>query len=354
MPEASSQRSTKMEMNKRVLIIYTGGTIGMAVDPDTNTLVPFDFENISSKVPELRKFDFSVSSISFNPIVDSSEMSPATWSKLVGIIEENYADFEGFVILHGTDTMAYTASALSFMLHHLQKPVVLTGSQLPLGAVRTDGKENLLTALEIAAAQKNGQALVPEVCIYFQDKLFRGNRTTKYNAEHFRAFRSDNYPPLAEAGLHIKYNYPYIRYTTLSGNFTTSSRMDNNVALLKIFPGIHEKAVRAILETPDLRGVILETYGSGNAPTSDWFMQSLRDAINRGIIIMNVTQCLAGSVEMWRYETGRHLLNMGIISGHDITTEAALTKMMYLLGNTISTEELKMNLNNSLKGEITL
>ncbi|MFW6268335.1 MAG: asparaginase, partial [Marinilabiliaceae bacterium] len=191
-----------MEMNKRVLIIYTGGTIGMAVDPDTNTLVPFDFENISSKVPELRKFDFSVNSISFNPIVDSSEMSPATWSKLVGIIEENYADFEGFVILHGTDTMAYTASALSFMLHHLQKPVVLTGSQLPLGAVRTDGKENLLTALEIAAAQKNGQALVPEVCIYFQDKLFRGNRTTKYNAEHFRAFRSDNYPPLAEAGLH--------------------------------------------------------------------------------------------------------------------------------------------------------
>ncbi|MFW6044037.1 MAG: asparaginase, partial [Marinilabiliaceae bacterium] len=218
-----------MEMNKRVLIIYTGGTIGMAVDPDTNTLVPFDFENISSKVPELRKFDFSVNSISFNPIVDSSEMSPATWSKLVGIIEENYADFEGFVILHGTDTMAYTASALSFMLHHLQKPVVLTGSQLPLGAVRTDGKENLLTALEIAAAQKNGQALVPEVCIYFQDKLFRGNRTTKYNAEHFRAFRSDNYPPLAEAGLHIKYNYPYIRYTTLSGNFTTSPRMDNNV-----------------------------------------------------------------------------------------------------------------------------
>ncbi|MFW6389000.1 MAG: asparaginase [Marinilabiliaceae bacterium] len=354
MPEASSQRLTKMEMNKRVLIIYTGGTIGMAVDPDTNTLVPFDFENISSKVPELRKFDFSVNSISFNPIVDSSEMSPATWSKLVGIIEENYADFEGFVILHGTDTMAYTASALSFMLHHLQKPVVLTGSQLPLGAVRTDGKENLLTALEIAAAQKNGQALVPEVCIYFQDKLFRGNRTTKYNAEHFRAFRSDNYPPLAEAGLHIKYNYPYIRYTTLSGNFTTSPRMDNNVALLKIFPGIHEKTVRAILETPDLRGVILETYGSGNAPTSEWFMQSLRDAIDRGIVIMNVTQCLTGSVEMWRYETGRHLLNMGIISGHDITTEAALAKMMYLLGNTISTEELKMNLNNSLKGEITL
>jgi len=343
-----------MEKHKHVLIIYTGGTIGMAVDPDTNTLVPFDFENISSKVPELKKFDFNVSSISFNPIVDSSEMSPAIWSKLVGIIEENYTDFDGFVILHGTDTMAYTASALSFMLHHLQKPVVLTGSQLPLGAVRTDGKENLLTALEIAAAEKNGQTLVPEVCIYFQDKLFRGNRTTKYNAEHFRAFRSDNYPPLAEAGLHIKYNYPYIRYTTLSGNFTTSPRMDNNVSLLKIFPGIHEKAVRAILETPEVRGIILETYGSGNAPTEEWFMQSLREAIDRGVVIMNVTQCIAGSVEMWRYETGKHLLNMGIISGHDITTEAALTKMMYLMGNTVSTEELKMNLNNSLKGEITL
>ena len=343
-----------MEKHKHVLIIYTGGTIGMAVDPDTNTLVPFDFENISSKVPELKKFDFSVSSISFNPIVDSSEMSPAIWSKLVGIIEENYTDFDGFVVLHGTDTMAYTASALSFMLHHLQKPVVLTGSQLPLGAVRTDGKENLLTALEIAAAEKNGQTLVPEVCIYFQDKLFRGNRTTKYNAEHFRAFRSDNYPPLAEAGLHIKYNYPYIRYTTLSGNFTTSPRMDNNVSLLKIFPGIHEKAVRAILETPEVRGIILETYGSGNAPTEEWFMQSLREAIDRGVVIMNVTQCIAGSVEMWRYETGKHLLNMGIISGHDITTEAALTKMMYLMGNTVSTEELKMNLNNSLKGEITL
>ncbi|MFO7999833.1 MAG: asparaginase [Marinilabilia sp.] len=341
-------------MKKRVLIIYTGGTIGMAVDPDTNALVPFDFKNISRKVPELKKFDFGVHSISFNPIVDSSEISPKIWKQLVQIIEENYSDFDGFVILHGTDTMAYTASALSFMTHNLQKPVILTGSQLPLGAIRTDGKENLLTALEIAAAEKNGQSLVPEVCIFFQDKLFRGNRTTKYNAEHFRAFRSDNYPPLAEVGLHIKYNYPYIRYTTLSGNFTVTTRMDNNIALLKIFPGINEKVVRAILEAPDIRGVVLETYGSGNAPTEEWFMTALRDAIERGVVIINVTQCLAGSVEMWRYETGRHLLSMGIISGHDITSEAALTKLMYLLGNTASLEELKMNLNKPLKGEINL
>lgn len=326
----------------------------MAEDPETNTLVPFDFEKISRKVTELKKFDFDVKSISFNPIVDSSEMSPEIWCKLGCIIEDNYSEYDGFVVLHGTDTMSYTASALSFMLQNLQKPVIFTGSQLPLGAIRTDGKENLLTALEIAAANKNQQALVPEVCIYFQDKLFRGNRTMKYNAEHFRAFRSGNYPPLAEVGLHIRYNYPYIRYTTLSGSFGVSKTMDNNVALLKMFPGINEKVVQAVLQAPDIKGVVLETYGSGNAPTSEWFMHALRDAIDSGVVIINVTQCMAGSVEMWRYETGRHLLNMGVISGHDITTEAALTKLMYLLGNTASLSELKKNLNKSLKGEISI
>lgn len=339
---------------KKILIIYTGGTIGMANDPETNSLVPVDFSNISDRMPELKMFDYQVTTISFSPLVDSSEMNPTIWKQLVLIIEENYSTYDGFVILHGTDTMSYTASALSFMLHNLQKPVILTGSQLPLGTVRTDGKENLITALEIASAQRNSQALVPEVCIYFQSKLFRGNRTTKYNAENFHAFRSDNHPPLAEVGIHLKYNYPYIRYTTLSGTFGVSTEMESNVALLKIFPGIGQGFVEAVLNTPGLRGLVLETFGSGNAPTSKWFLYALQKAIDRGVIIINVTQCLAGSVEMWRYETGVHMLDMGLVSGYDITTEAALTKLMYLLGNYDDVAEIKNLLNKSLKGEISV
>lgn len=341
-----------MMEERKILIIYTGGTIGMVIDPETNSLVPFDFENISNHVPELRKFDFQVRSISFEPLIDSSDMNPEVWIKLVTIIEENYSAFDGFVVLHGTDTMSYTASALSFMLHNLQKPVILTGSQLPLGTIRTDGKENLITALEIAAAQKNRQALVPEVCIYFKDKLFRGNRTTKYNAEHFHAFRSDNYPPLADAGIHIKYNYPYIRYTTLNGTFSVTKKMDTGIALLKIFPGINEDVVRAVLGAPNIKAVVLETYGSGNAPTSKWFLEAIKEALEKGVIILNVTQCLAGSVEMWRYETGVHMLDLGVISGHDLTTEAAVTKLMFLLANAGSEEEIRSNLNKSLRGEI--
>jgi len=344
----------KQVLEEKLLIIYTGGTIGMVKDTETGYLAPFDFNNIYQWVPELNKFDFHVESISFSPLVDSSMMSPEIWIKLATIIEENYDHYKGFVILHGTDTMAYTASALSFMLHNLNKAVIFTGSQLPMGTIRTDGKENLLSALEIASAQKNGQPLVPEVCIYFQDKLFRGNRTTKYNAEHFHPFRSDNHPALAEVGIHIKYNYPYIRYASDGGHFYVTKKMDTAIALIKIFPGITPWVLNALLQASGIKAVIMETYGSGNAPTHKWFLDALSSAVKRGLIIVNVTQCLAGSVEMWRYETGIHLSRIGVISGHDMTTEAAITKVMYLLANCNNLEEIKQNMNKSLKGEISI
>lgn len=339
---------------RSVLIIYTGGTIGMVKSPETNTLIPMDFSNIRNKVPELKMFDFDVHTITFDPPIDSSEMCPEIWARLARVIRDNYQSYDGFVILHGTDTMAYTASALSYMLHNLQKPVVLTGSQLPMGTIRTDGKENLIAALEIAAAQEHESAIVPEVCIFFQAKLYRGNRTTKYNAENLMAFRSENYPALAEVGIDIKYSYPYIRYVVMAGKFCISEKMDSNVAVLKLFPGITQAAVHATLNVPGLRGVVLETFGSGNAPTSDWFISELKDAVARGVVIVNVTQCMAGNVEMWRYDTGRHLQEIGLVSGHDMTTEAALTKLMYLLGNYSDYDEIKMMLNKSLRGEISV
>ncbi len=324
----------------------------MVNDPVTNALVPFDFSMIEETVIELKRFDFSLDSTSFSPIMDSSDMTPETWIKLAIIIEENYDVYDGFVVLHGTDTMAYTASALSFMLQNLSKPVVFTGSQLPLSTIRTDGKENLITALDIASTYENNVAMVPEVCIFFQHKLYRGNRTTKFNAEHFRAFRSDNYPTLAEVGIHIKYNKPYIAKPKPKSVFSVSKKMDANVALLKLFPGISKIYLETILHTPGLKAVVLETYGSGNAPTSKWFLETLEKAIRNDIIILNVTQCIAGNVEMNTYNTGVHLLEMGVFSGADITTEAAITKLMYLLGNSLTKEDVKINLNKSLKGEI--
>jgi L-asparaginase len=338
--------------DKSILIIYTGGTIGMVNDPVTGSLIPIDFEHISDQVPELRKFGYKLRSVSFEP-VDSSNIEPDTWVKIAEAIETNYNQFDGFVILHGTDTMAYTASALSFMLENLEKPVILTGSQLPIGVLRTDGKENLISAIEIAASSENGLPAVPEVCIYFDNRLMRGNRTTKISAEHFNAFESPNYPNLAEAGLHIKFNHSVIKYPVIRRDLNVRKAFNRDVAVLKLFPGIGQNFINSVLETPGLRAVIIETFGSGNAPTHKWFITELERFIAKGGIILNVTQCHGGMVEMGLYETSRELLEAGIISGKDITSEASVTKLMFILGNCSSTYDIKNSLNRSLAGEIS-
>jgi L-asparaginase len=336
-----------------ILIIYTGGTIGMVHDPNTGSLIPIDFRHLTDHVPEIRNFGYELHSISFDPVNDSSNVDPGVWVKIAEIIEKSYDEFDGFVILHGTDTMAYTASALSFMLENLGKPVILTGSQLPIGVLRTDGRENLITAIEIAAAVENGQPAVPEVCIFFDNKLTRGNRTTKMSAEHFDAFYSPNYHPLAEVGLHLKYFNNLISYPSMDRKLVVHNVFDTNVAILKLFPGINKKLVSAVLKTEGLRGLIIETYGSGNAPTYQWFLDELKQFINTGGIIFNVTQCQGGSVEMGLYETSRQMLAVGVVSGKDITSEASVTKLMHLLGRFSSTEEVVQYLNKSLAGEIS-
>ncbi len=325
----------------------------MVHDPSTGSLVPIDFRHISDHVPELRKFGYDLHSISFDPVKDSSNIDPGIWIKMAEIIEESYDDFDGFVILHGTDTMAYTASALSFMLENLAKPVILTGSQLPIGLLRTDGRENLITAIEIAAAIENGLPAVPEVCIFFDNKLTRGNRTTKMSAEHFDAFYSPNYHLLAEVGLHLKYYNNPISYPAKEQKLIVHKAFDTNVAILKLFPGINRKLVNAITKTEGLRGLIIETYGSGNAPTYQWFLEDLKQYIDKGGIILNVTQCHGGSVEMGLYETSRQMLTAGVVSGRDITSEASVTKLMHLLGRFSSKEKVVQSLNMSLAGEIS-
>jgi L-asparaginase len=344
-----------MKSNKEIsiLIIYTGGTIGMVHDPETGSLIPIDFRHITDHVPELRKFGYDLHSVSFDPVKDSSNIDPEVWVRMAEIIAESYNDFDGFVVLHGTDTMAYTASALSFMLENLAKPVILTGSQLPIGLLRTDGRENLITAIEIAAAMVNDMPAVPEVCIYFDNKLTRGNRTTKMSAEHFDAFYSPNYPPLAEVGLHLRYFNQLISSPVKNSKLVVHKSFDTNVAILKLFPGINRKLVRAIIKTEGLRGLIMETFGSGNAPTYQWFLDDLKQFIDDGGIIFNVTQCHGGSVEMGLYETSRQMLAAGVVSGKDITSEASVTKLMHLLGRYSSKEKVTKSLNQSLAGEIS-
>lgn len=327
----------------------------MMENMETGALEPFNFSHLRSNMPEIKRLNFSVETYLFDPPIDSSDMSLAVWQQIGRVIEMNYADYDGFVILHGTDTMAYTASALSFMFRNLTKPVILTGSQLPIGKLRTDGKENLITALEIAADKDaDGHPVVPELSVYMQNLLMRGNRTTKVNADNFSAFTSPNYPFLAEVGLDIRYNRPMILQPDYNKPVQFNYAMDARVSILKLFPGITEDVVKAHVEIPGMKGMVLEAYGTGNGPVYPWFSKQIERALERGILIVNVTQCLYGSVEMHRYENGRQLETMGVISGYDITTEAALAKLMILFGQGESREEVRRLMQLPLRGEMTL
>lgn len=336
-----------------ILIIYTGGTIGMREDPVTKTLVPMKFAMLLDEIPELSRLGYSISSITFSPPIDSSNITPAIWAQLARTIQKNYTKYDGFVILHGTDTMSYTASALSYMFENLDKAVIMTGSQLPIGVLRTDGKENIITSVQIAAAKKEGRSVVPEVCIYFDSQLFRGNRTTKKDSAQFSAFASYNYPALARAGVDIVYNYEKINYPINNGVLKINTSTDDRVIILKIFPGLNRHYFEAILQLPDLKGVVLESYGSGNMPTTNWLITAIKKAAKRGLILMNVSQCPGGKVVMGHYETSIELQKAGVISGGDSTVESAVTKMMFLLGQNLSPEETKYYLSNNLKGEIS-
>jgi L-asparaginase len=341
-------------MTNKILLIYTGGTIGMQKDLDTGTLVPFDFSKIKEKIPELQLIDKGIETISFEQPIDSSNVRPEHWQKIAGIIDAHHDNFDGFVILHGSDTMAYTASALSFMLENLSKPVILTGSQLPIGDLRTDAKENIITSLQIAGSYENGRPLVPEVCIYFEFKLLRGNRTVKASAEHFNAFDSPNYLPLAQSGVHLKFYKDRI-LPIPDGIFNVHKNLNEQVFILKVHPGTSKDYLSHIINLPHLKALILETYGSGNALTEDWFISILRKAVKeKGIHLVNVTQCQSGSIVPDKYETGRQLMSLGTFNGKDLTTEAALTKMMYLLGKKLSKKAIKAAFERPLRGEMTL
>jgi len=334
-----------------IFIIYTGGTIGMVKD-ETGTFVPFDFELIKRNLPDLSRLHYKLTVHSFEPIIDSSNMKPEIWIEMAQIIKDNYANYDGFVILHGSDTMAFPASVLSFLLEGLQKPVILSGSQLPIGEIRTDARENMMTALEIASAKQDGISIIQEVCILFDNKLFRGNRSFKYNSAKFEAFRSPNYPVLVEAGIHLKYNTDAL-LNNIDKEFILHTKLDNRVAVLKLFPGISAQTIKAVLDS-DVRSIVMETFGSGNTTTDTWFLDLLKEAIEQGKNILNISQCKVGSVELGRYETSQGLKSIGVLNGYDLTFEAAVTKLMYLQGELEDQKEVAYWIEKDIRGELTI
>jgi L-asparaginase len=338
-----------------VLVIYTGGTLGMVYERKNNQLVPFDFQQIIEKVPEISRLDFDITFLSLPEPIDSSNMNPEIWIELADIIRTHYDQYDSFVILHGTDTMAYTASALSYLLENLNKPVILTGAQLPIGVARSDARENVITALELAAAKNEaGHPIITEVCIYFNSFLLRGNRSKKKESSDFNAFHSENYPALATAGVRIEYNVPYIKPYQPDVKLNVCKTLHNQVAFLKMFPGISSLVVESILNIDGLKGVVLETYGAGNATTEPWFLNAISSAIEKGIIIYNVSQCDGGRVSQGQYQTSKFLKQVGVVSGSDITAEAAITKMMYVFGKESDPALCIEMLSRPLRGEMSI